>query len=417
MWVYFSLYKLLLDIVYFQYMPKYIYYVQKFVNSNTMDIFYPQSFSIYIYLLGWIVFFTVLLVMDTIFHKKISNYNAVDSILLFLICFSFIPGVSILGAGGLPLLYFLFFTAYWLIFILIANKCRIIKYQNYFSHDTLTKPKKYVFYSIFAIHVCTVIWMFYNYGTFFTSGITTNEVYSLRLLWREIQIPVILKYIMANTYIVLCVVLIYYLETKRYLQASIIVFLQYLNFCCGANKIILWGTFVCVFIYFCKNIISLKSIIVFMITILITGMILLDFNTSDIIINFIRRMMFLPNILSFEYYDYIVSNNNNVDNDISFKIGEIYFGNINDNANTGLIADALRMYGLLGVVMQPLLWGGYMCILNMASKKLPHMVLIISGIITANVIIESPISTSMLSHGGIAMIVMLYCMPRIYDNI
>jgi len=352
--------------------------------------------------------------MRDLLNKDIKQYSLVEYILLFLMIFSFIPGVSICGAGGLAFSYFIFFSLYWIVLVTLFNYCNG-KVGGVHNKIHLLR---YLFYAVCFISIATVLWTFVNYGTLYTSGITSNEIYTVRMQWCEKDIPIVVRYIMANSYNILCVLLIFLLEKKAYFSACLIVIIQYINFCCGANKVIVWGTCICLLIYSCKKIITIKSIMQALYSLIIIGFILLELNVSDIGVNFMRRMMFVPNILSFEYYDYIINSNGVIDGAvIPYEIGKIYYGNSNNNANTGLFGDAMRIYGLWGIILQPLLWCGYLCLLKLLSTNISYTTLMVIGILWANVMCESPIATSMLSHGGVALIVMLVCIPRVNRNL
>ncbi|MYL30805.1 hypothetical protein GLW03_13390 [Halobacillus halophilus] len=141
---------------------------------------------------------------------------------------------------------------------------------------------------------------------------------------------------------------------------------------------------------------------------------------------FVRRMIITPGMLSGFYVDFFSShdryhlshsilgifNENPYGKTPSFLMGQEYFGKSDMAANANVFADAYANFGPSGVLAFSLLLGGvlwlYDCIA--CSKPLIESSLFLS--IAAWSLTDTALLTSLLTHGILLTLLVLYCFPK-----
>lgn len=136
--------------------------------------------------------------------------------------------------------------------------------------------------------------------------------------------------------------------------------MQIINFSINGLKSTLFITIFSVILYAIYNFKLIKNIIPIISLLGIVGIIETLISKSHIIIDYlIRRVMFIPNLLNYYYWDYFSVHRpdffqqgflrylgfNSSYTSIPKFIGYIYFGNPNNSANNGLFSDAMVNLG------------------------------------------------------------------------
>lgn len=146
----------------------------------------------------------------------------------------------------------------------------------------------------------------------------------------------------------------------------------------------------------------------------------------------VRRIFFLPPLIDQFYVDFF-SNNTNFfwssstitlgfldqpyDVTAPFLIGEIYFGQSNTSANTGLIGSGAAQAGLLGVSLYAAAFGIIISLLNGLGRLIgPAAVASISLPVVVTIVNTSDFITVLLTHGLAMLIIFLSFCPVIYRN-
>ena len=148
------------------------------------------------------------------------------------------------------------------------------------------------------------------------------------------------------------------------------------------------------------------------------------FYTGTIPAGYIRRVMFIPNLLSYNYYDFFINHeplyyvlNKTAYPDLGHLIAGLYHDKPTMNANNGLIGDAFANLGYLGIIIYPLIFTMYIKILDIVSKYIESRYIAGLVLLVFVTLQNSFFSTSMFSHGLFILLVMLYCFPKEDEDI
>lgn len=378
---------------------------------------------------SWVACAAILFIFRSTMEKPLSQYRCSEFILLVLLLVSVLPGMAMCGVGAFPPEYTRLFYGYWLLFFAIIRGFSLMKENGFILTGRLShSARECLLLGIGAIVLSTVLFVFvyYNGGKFFVAGIQSSEVYAVRLQFREIVMPVVLNYIMANASIVLLLLLMYFLQCRRYKLALMMCLAQYMNFSCGANKVILLSTLAIIAVYALGYVITVKKLIGVGIVTLVASAITVDMWNNFFLLSFIVRLSFLPALLNYCYYDFFQIHAPMMDMflgeatidsaNITFMIGGNYLGNVTDNANNGLFGDAARLFGDWGVILHPLLWSVYLYFLDKASDGIDWKMRFGIGIYWAVVMQDGFITRSMLTRGGVALMGLVYLMKKIENK-
>lgn len=376
-------------------------------------------------MVSWMVYAAILLLFLPVLRKPFSQYMFSDFVLFFLLLVSVVPGLSICGAGTFPKGFIGWFSIYWIVMFLLARFSYFEKGNGFivprFSLDS--DKKRRAFRMICAFFAACVLFVFFHYGggRFFASSLLSLDVYAVREEWGIISLsmPALLRYILANASVVFCFLLLHSLDQKRYALAGIACLLQYMYFSCGAHKIAILMMAICIAVYVLRNIVDVRWVV----GVVMGGACFID-GAYEIgknwgFVGMGDRMFYLPNMLSWCYYDYFQNHlpilyglfgYGTVGRaDVPAIIGAWYGEAVGTYANNGLFGDAVMMAGVYGVILGPVLWSLYLCVLDKAGRNVGFVVRMGMGLCWALVMLNCPVTTSMLSHGGV-MLVVLSCL-------
>ena len=138
------------------------------------------------------------------------------------------------------------------------------------------------------------------------------------------------------------------------------------------------------------------------------------------------RIFFIPAKFHFVYYDFFTTfepdyfrqsflrifTQSNYDRPIHMIIADFHNNDYYARANSGLFSDAMMNLGLFGILIFPIITIVILKLLDGATKNLATSV---SFIVTATVsflLLNLNISIAVISGGLLAMIIILYCLPR-----
>lgn len=156
------------------------------------------------------------------------------------------------------------------------------------------------------------------------------------------------------------------------------------------------------------------------------------FLNSSVISNFFfRRVMFVPALLNYYYYD--IAQQNGFDyyrqsikllgesqytHTIPQTVAGLYFknGEASASANNGVFADAYVNLGFIGCLIMPFLIVLVFKLIEGASAKLPKSIWIVSAIQFFFSFTESSFFIVLLTHGALLVIVLLYLLTPNEDE-
>jgi len=370
------------------------------------------------YLIAWLMCILILLIFKPVLQKPLQEYKFSEYVILLLLLFSVFPGMAMCGVGVFSEDYTKCFYLYWILFFVLARAASTINLQGGALMGRFTTEAKIKLLAcIFFIFMASVIIVFCNYGGgFFFSFLQSQELYSIRLKFREISMPIFLGYIKANAAVVFLFFLMFFLKKKRYFGAGIVLLLQWMQFSCGAQKIHAVSTLICLLVYGMRHFLTVKKIIGISIGGLVVSMGIWDIWNQVSLLDYIRRVIIETNLLCYYYYEYFqvevpmlfrLFEVSAVDRaNIPFAIGSTYFGDYTNHANSGLFGDAYMMFGGCGLIFGPVFCNLYLYFMDKASRHIDWWIKLGLSVFWSVTIIDSSLMTNMLSHGGILLIIL-----------
>ena len=427
--------------LYKKYMTKLMLYINKFSKEifgiilirMTLDFIYVNYISLYFryygflyepnlgkYILSWILLIIFIPYIINL-NRKITFSSLILTLLVYL---SFLPFTTMIAFYPFSMFFIFQNYIYWLILFLIFKYMPKIKFPRLKQNKISDK----IIYSILIVFMITVLFISCKF-TGFRLTLDIFSVYELREAASNFKIPIIISYIFAASKVINPILMVYYFSKKKNKIAFLILVIQLLSFSIDGSKSVLVGTFIAALLYWLykdKYILRIPWLFSFFGLISISETII---SKNMFIINFIiRRVFFLPNLLHFYYYDFFTKNTPDyfrqsflryfnfrspypiIDN----MIGDIYFNKPEMGANNGLISDAFTNFGLIGIIIMPLFVILVLKILDACSEGLNNRIIIASAIIITFIFISSFFFTILLTHGLIALCIILYLLPREY---
>lgn len=398
------IYRITLEFIYkYQINPEWAY------SGFTID------YSIKSYSISWVA---LLLSIPFIIknYKKNKTSNAIMTIFYLI---AYIPGTVLMGYKPMKDEFLLFYLLYWLILTISQNTVPYFKIKRISTKDSM------VIFNLTLIMLSAVVLFVSYYYTGFRLNFSIFNVYELRSEASEYNMPVLLTYLFSASRAIFPTLIVYKLSSKKYKTALLLGFIQFLIFSVDGSKSVLFSLLLAFIGYgiYKKNRTSW----------FVWGLSLINFvaileklilNSTYVMGIFIRRMLFLPQLLNYFYYDFFSKNEfdyfrQSIIGKLGFEspysiripniIGGTYYGS---SANNGLFADAYYNLGLIGILLMPILVILALRFLDACSDKI-NIRLLIASIITSSLnLISSSFFTVMLSHGFIAVCFVLYMLPR-----
>jgi hypothetical protein len=149
-------------------------------------------------------------------------------------------------------------------------------------------------------------------------------------------------------------------------------------------------------------------------------------DSIDLTSLFVRRLMLTPGLLMGQYLEFFDSNpfiqlSNSIlapwndypyDKSYTFEIGQFVTGASGANLNAGIWPDAYAQFGLTGILVFSALVGLYFWLLNSLAKERDRRVIAALSAIVGWSLVNSPLQTSLVTHGLLLLAVCVFLMPR-----
>ena len=401
------LYRCALDIVYCSYVSKIFGYTGLRYVFGYLRLF-----------ISWILLLFVIPAIVKLTER--SRYS--DVITLYLIYLAYIPYTTM--AGFFPYSYHFIAanTVYWmtlLLFILHFPSTQhkyLIKTEN--NDLVLT-----IIEGVFAIVILYISWRY----TGFRFTISLSDVYSFREEAKNSSIPILFRYLFAASKAVNPVLLAYSLDRKKIGNAALIILIQILSFSFNGSKAVLFSTLLAVLLFFFYSESQLKKLPMYLTALCVSAGLERElFNTFFLISYFVRRVLFLPNLLNSYYYDFFTQNTPDFFRqsflrllgfdspypDIDHMIGNMYFNKSAMGANSGLISDAITNMGYVGIVIMPIILSLFLRFMDSLAFGIKKRIYISTAITSSFILISSFLPTALLTHGLLALGLVLAVIPR-----
>jgi hypothetical protein len=98
--------------------------------------------------------------------------------------------------------------------------------------------------------------------------------------------------------------------------------------------------------------------------------------------------------------------------DIRHMIGSIYFSRPEMGANSGLISDAITNFGVIGIVIMPIMIAIALRFFDNCVKGLNKRFYVALCVLVSYYFISSFFFTILLTHGFLALCIVFYILPR-----
>lgn len=209
---------------------------------------------------------------------------------------------------------------------------------------------------------------------------------------------------------------IYYRDRLGIVFSALALLFLYL---CGAHKAVFAGLIITLILYkndyLSKANYLLKVVIAVSLVALMSSLV---FSNDYIMVMTVRRAMFLPALVDTLYFDLFDGNHlywseivdglfktYPYDTSHAFVIGEKYFGYPEWGANNGIVSDGFMNWGVAGVLLNCILLGFYMTVLNqldISSRFFGVFFLFMFSVLSGS------LSTVLLSHGGFVLLIVSF---------
>lgn len=405
------LYRILLDIIYM---------------NMIIPIFgyegYTGEFNLIKYIVSWLV---LLVFIPSIVRKNEDQVHPSSLIVLLLSLVIFVPFTTMMAYGYFTAYYCICNIIYWFFlfaFYKVFLHIRLFKFKQFKNsiNNFIISIIGFVFFSV-------VVYISWRY-TGFRFTFDLFSVYELRS--QIFNLPIVLEYLFAASKAVNPILMVYALSRKNYFVGGLITIIQFLSFGINGMKSVFFITVFMILGYiFYKD--SYKNkipwiFVVFSLVTLIENLVFKTYYSANLII---RRMMFLTNRLNYYYFDFFTNNSpdyfrqsflryfgvTSPYGSIDHVIGKVYFNKPSMGANSGLISDAMANLGLIGILIMPLFLAFVFRIFDECTRGLDKKLYIVLYLYVIYVFISSFLFTSLLTHGILAMCILLYLLPR--DNV
>ncbi|GAF65021.1 hypothetical protein BTS2_1918 [Bacillus sp. TS-2] len=298
----------------------------------------------------------------------------------------------------------------------------------------LLKIKKiYISNSLFWVIIFSISTVFYLIimGTFGFKLrlVSLFNVYDIRMEYREDVNRIAAYAINWQSKIINTLLIAWGLVNKKILIMAVGIFGQLIIFSITGHKSVFLSTVLIIGILICLQksgrffgvIITLGLSFVTIVSYYIDGLM----NTITLSTLFVRRLILTPGLLTGYYFDYFHENpkfylshsifKSIVDNPYSipppFLIGTTYFGRSEMAANANIWADAFANFGLIGIFVFSLILVIILWIFNSLSVTInPYISTLILGMVAWSMT-DTGLLTSLLTHGVILALIVIYLMP------
>lgn len=341
------------------------------------------------------------------FFYKPDSIISIAGILFFFI--RFVPFTSFIACKAQPANFVLLECIYWLLIFFLLSRGKNICVPRLPQSDTLLYT--------FAVVLSLIVIFVSGRYTHFRLNFNLLNVYELRAEARGFNMPSILSYLWAPASNVLPIILIFLIKKKNIWIAIFISFIIFLNFSINGSKSTLFKLFFCLFLYFFMKKGLLSKVPYLFVLLVIATLTEWYFNATTFISTFVvRRVLYVPSLLDSLFYDYIQQTGplyyNQGDVNITFLIGEKYFGDEDMMANNGMFSDAYMNLGWMGCLIYPFLYVLFFKICDSAFHGVNRQIVFFAGLLIVTTIGSSVFTTALLTHGIFLLCLITYLLPR-----
>ncbi|MDM1460873.1 hypothetical protein HX065_12610 [Myroides odoratimimus] len=371
------------------------------------------------------IYYSLLGVCLTIFSFiRIDKKNLPSGLImnLFNLLF-FIPLYVLIAFKDMEEGFFLFVFLYQFILFLFYN------FKSFSFRPIFPRNKDIFFWIVGFILVANFFITAYYNG--FRIKFDLSDVYENRLAVRELSIPTILSYIKAASYYVGILTLMYALKKRNVPLILFVVILQLMSFAFGASKTQFFTIFICfIAFYFYTEKFKLWAPVALSLLLTLSIIEFKIFNGTSISDVWTRRALFMPGSISHDMYDFLQNPNNELlylrgsifrifgfedpyeaQHGFQRLIGQMYGGNEDTNANTGLLGNDYAQFGWWSLLIYPFLRVYILKLYDFCAIGVDKRIMVVLSIFIAFTYISGSFFTVLVNNGLLLVSYLLYCFP------
>ncbi len=284
---------------------------------------------------------------------------------------------------------------------------------------------------VFALFFLVTVYVWARYAHF-NIQISILDVYDTRLEARTYSMLPILSYILSMAENIFPLIAVICLEKKKYFMLFLCVAGQFLKFSISAQKSTFFLMVFGIGIYYVVK--SGKDLMKCTAVAFCAGGFLgiiekFVFNTTIIIDTFYRRILMIPALLNYQYYEFFRDNGfdfyrqsigklfglqSKYSLSLAFTIGSKYH-NASMRANNGLFSDAYSNLGILGMILIPFLIILVLKIADGGTNRIPKQIWAVSALQFYFSFVGAGFFTALLTHGVLLVILLFYMMNEQFE--
>lgn len=403
----------LLEYNYFSFVHPYFEYSGFYLETSIVKM--VES-----YILAFLVFIMLI--------KYIEINNSPSKIIIYILTiFLFIPLTSLFWLQNHSRIYMYTITFSLILIILLVTLTPKIK-------SARLAQGKLLFFILVIISTISVYSLVIFQGGLGRINFNLLEVYGVREEFVSNNSKILGYMLPWQAHVINMIVIAVSLHKKRYLTTIIFLFLQLLLFSMTNFKSFLFSPFILLFFNLFSRTI-LKNYLLFIISLgstLLTLLVMTITKVSDSILwssMFIRRLYFVPSDLHNIYFNFFEKKekyglshsilepfiNNPYELNPVRLIAKEYYGR-EFGPNVGFFGDAYLNFGLFGIILFSIILALLLKVIDSVSTSVPTFLSISILTIPAMSLVNSAFFTSLLTHGILIAIMMLWLTNNFFQK-
>lgn len=387
---------------------------------------YHSNRTLNLEIVSWLIYILLFIPI----RKYYDNQGKMsEEVIFILFVFSLAPFTTLIKYGHFDNRFIIYNTIFWISLYFGHFLCE--HSRGFKVRLTLLKGRgfnrrilEYISWFFFII-VLAISGIYSGFRINFT--ISNSE--SIRMEAISQNLPTLLEYLYLWSQVIVPVLLAYYLREKKRLYIILNIVTQLLSYSFNGMKTTLLVTVVVIIVGLMPKFSVKKTNIYLLLSIVILGVIgLIEhklIGTAFICGIVIMRMMFMPNSINYYYYDFFSSNTpdffrssflrhfgfTSPYSNIPHTIGINYFHS-DMGCNDGLIGDAFANFGVIGIVIVPLLIAFVLKLFDNSSKDLGVKLYIGCAFVIGIRLISNYLVTNLISYGFIILMILFKYMTK-----
>lgn len=374
----------------------------------------------------WVLSYVWVLLIILFDYQLFIDRRPSSVFLLLLDQLFFLPMTSVIPLAGMTSEFFIYCFLYWVLIVLLQKRILLKPYDQSGIID-LQKKKNTIYFLVaaFIIGLNFIITVHY-FG--FHIKIDLKDVYDIRFAVRALNLPTSVKYLKPIAAKLTLVTILILLIKKKYIWLIPLVLVQLENFAFGALKsdfFALLLVFIVGVFYKTKHLQYVFFALIGANLLVIIEYLLYDVSFISIVIH--RRILYMPSIISYDYYSFFSENEfvyfrdsfmrhfgfkSPYDLEVPRLIGREMTGNEEVNCNTGIIGDDYAQLGWLGLLVFPYLRYLLLRLYDKVMLPCSEKLIVYVSFIYVLVFVSGTLFSSLITGGFLIICFMIYLLTK-----